>query len=310
MTSKVMGLREAVSRFVFNGAVVGLGGQNIGRCAMAAVHEIIRQEKRDLTLVGCNLSISMDLLVGADLVRRCEGGSGNLERFGSTFCWRRKVQSGEVEMEDFSHLGMVSRFLAGEMGLPFMPIKSLLGSDILIHSAPSTVKKFETIDNPWNPGEAVVLLPALNPDVSIVHVQKSDSMGNMIIEGFTTHEPEMVRASKHTIVTCEEIIDTGQIRSDPERTTLPHLYVSAVVHQPWGAHPTSTYRYYDYDADHLRFYQGCARAGGGQFKDYLDKFVYGCESFQDYLEKVGGKERLWQLEEAMKHLCGIKKENS
>ncbi len=310
MISKVMGLKEAVSRFVFNGAVVGLGGQNIGRCAMAAVHEIIRQEKRDLTLVGCNLSISMDLLVGADLVRRCEGGSGNLERFGSTFCWRRKVQSGEVEMEDFSHLGMVSRFLAGEMGLPFMPIKSLLGSDILVHSAPSTVKKFETIDNPWNPGEAVVLLPALNPDVSIVHVQKSDSMGNMIIEGFTTHEPEMVRASKHTIVTCEEIIDTGQIRSDPERTTLPHLYVSAVVHQPWGAHPTSTYRYYDYDADHLRFYQGCARAGGGQFKDYLDRFVYGCESFQDYLEKVGGKERLWQLEEAMKNLCGIKKENS
>ncbi len=310
MISKVMGLKEAVSRFVFNGAVVGLGGQNIGRCAMAAVHEIIRQGKRDLTLVGCNLSISMDLLVGADLVRRCEGGSGNLERFGSTFCWRRKVQSGEVEMEDFSHLGMVSRFLAGEMGLPFMPIKSLLGSDILIHSAPSTVKKLDTIDNPWNPGEAVVLLPALNPDVSIVHVQKSDSMGNMIIEGFTTHEPEMVRASKHTIVTCEEIIDTGQIRSDPERTTLPHLYVSAVVHQPWGAHPTSTYRYYDYDADHLRFYQGCARAGGGQFKDYLDRFVYGCESFQDYLEKVGGKERLWQLEEAMKNLCGIKKENS
>ena len=140
MISKVMGLREAVSRFVFNVAVVGLGGQNIGRCAMATVHEIIRQGMRDLTLVGCNLSISMDLLVGADLVRRCEGGSGNLERFGSTFCWRQKVQSGEIEMEDFSHLGMVSRFLAGEMGLPFMPIKSLLGSDILVHSAPSTVK--------------------------------------------------------------------------------------------------------------------------------------------------------------------------
>ena len=303
-----MGLKEAVSRFVFNGAVVGLGGQNIGRCAMAAVHEIIRQGKRDLTLVGCNLSISMDLLVGADLVRRCEGGSGNLERFGSTFCWRRKVQSGEIEMEDFSHLGMVSRFLAGEMGLPFMPIKSLLGSDILVHSAPSTVKKYEMIDNPWNPGEAVVLLPALNPDVSIVHVQKSDSMGNMIVEGFTTHEPEMVRASKRTIVTCEEIIDTRQIRSDPERTTIPHLYISAVVHQPWGAHPTSTYRYYDYDADHLRFYQGFAQVGGGQFKAYLDRFVFGCESFQDYLEKVGGKERLLQLEEAMRHLCGLKRE--
>ncbi len=305
---KVMGLKEAVSRFVFDGAVVGLGGQNIGRCAMAAVHEIIRQGKRNLTLVGCNLSISMDLLVGAGLVRRCEGGSGNLERFGSTFCWRRKVQSGEIEMEDFSHLGMVSRFLAGEMGLPFMPTKSLLGSDILVHSAPSTVKKYEVVDNPWNPGEAVVLLPALNPDVSIVHVQKSDSMGNMIIEGFTTHEPEMVRASRHTIVTCEEIIESRQIRSDPERTTLPPLYVSAVVHQPWGAHPTSTFRYYDYDAEHLRYYQECARAGGGQFQAYLDRFVVGCESFQAYLEKVGGKERRLQLEEAMRQLYGTKLE--
>lgn len=307
--NKVMGLREAVDRFVFDGAVVGLGGQNIGRCAMATVHEIIRQGKRDLTLVGCNLSISMDLLVGADLVRRCEGGSGNLERFGSTFCWRRKVQSGEIEMEDFSHLGMVSRFLAGEMGLPFMPTKSLLGSDILVHKAPSTVKKYEIIENPWNPGEAVVLLPALNPDVSIIHVQKSDSMGNVIIGGFTTHEPEMVRASRNTIVTCEEIIESRQIRSDPERTTLPHIYISAVVHQPWGAHPTSTYRYYDFDAEHLRFYQECARAGGEQVKAYLDRFVFGSESFQGYLGKVGGKERLLQLEKAMEHLCASKGEN-
>ncbi|MFQ5849602.1 MAG: CoA transferase subunit A [Candidatus Binatia bacterium] len=295
---KVMSLRKAVDRFVFHGAVVGLGGQNIGRCAMAAVHEIIRQGKRDLTLVGCNLSISMDLLVGAGMVRRCESGSGNLERFGSTFCWRRMVECGEIEMEDFSHLGMVSRFLAGEMGLPFMPTKSLLGSDILAHSAPSTVKKYEIVKNPWNPEEAVVLLPALNPDVSIVHVQKSDSMGNVIIEGFTTHEPEMIRASKHTIVTCEEIIDNRQIRSDPERTTIPHIYISAVVHQPWGAHPTSTYRYYDFDAEHLRFYQECARAGDEQFKNYVDRFVFGCESFEDYLESRVSKERLLQLEKA------------
>jgi hypothetical protein len=119
----------------------------------------------------------------------------------------------------------------------------------------------------------------------------------------------MVRASRHTIVTCEEIIESRQIRSDPERTTLPHIYISAVVHQPWGAHPTSTYRYYDFDAEHLRFYQECARAGGEQVKAYLDRFVFGSESFQDYLEKVGGKERLVQLEKAMKHLCASTGEN-
>ena len=297
--NKVMNIREAVGQFLFDGAMLGLGGQNIGRCAMAAVHEIIRQGKRDLTLVGCNLSISMDLLVGAGLVRRCESGSGNLERFGTTFCWKRKVENGEIEMEDFSHLGMVLRFLAGEMGLPFMPTKSLLGSDIHTRSAPSTSKKYEMIENPWNPGEPVILLPALNPDVSIVHVQKSDPMGNLIIEGFTTHEPEMIRSSKHTIVTCEEIIDNRQIRADPERTTIPHIYVSAVVHLPWGAHPTSTHRYYDYDGEHIGFYQECARVGGKRIDDYLDRFVLGCDSFQDYLKEAAGEERLSRLQEKM-----------
>lgn len=301
--NKVMDIKEAVSRFVSDGAVVGLGGQNIGRCAMAAVHEIIRQGKRDLTLVGCNLSISMDLLVGASLVRRCESGSGNLERFGTTFCWRRKIERGEIEIEDFSHLGMVSRFLAGEMGLPFMPTKSLLGSDILARSAPSTVKKYEMIENPWNPGESVILLPALNPDVSIIHVQKSDPMGNLVIEGFTTHEPEMVRSSKHTIVTCEELIDSDVIRSDPERTTIPHIYVSAVIHQPWGAYPTSTHRYYDYDGQHIAYYQDCARAGGDQFAGYLEEYVFGCDTFQDYLEKAAARDRLSQLQNSMKRLC-------
>ena len=306
--SKVMSIKEAVGQFVSDGAVVGLGGQNIGRCAMAAVHEIIRQGKGDLTLVGCNLSISMDLLVGAGLVRRCESGSGNLERFGTTFCWRRQFESGEIEIEDFSHLGMVSRFLAGEMGLPFMPTKSLLGSDILTRSAPSTIKKYEMIENPWNPGESVVLLPALNPDVSIVHVQKSDPMGNLIIQGFTTHEPELIRSSKHTIVTCEEIIDNRQIRADSERTTIPHIYVSAVVHLPWGAHPTSTHRYYDYDGEHISLYQECARAGDKRFDDYLDRFILGCDSFQDYLGKAAGEDRLSALREAMGRMSGTSRE--
>ena len=169
MESKVMTAREAVERFIFDGAVLGMGGQNVGRCTMAVTHEIVRQGKKDLTLCGCNQSISMDILVGAGLVKRCEAGTGNLERWGTTFSWRRAIQDGKIEMEDYSHLSMVSRFLAGEMGLPFMPIKSLLGSDMLKKQARSTEKKFEIIDNPWNPGEDVVLLPALQPDVALIH---------------------------------------------------------------------------------------------------------------------------------------------
>jgi glutaconate CoA-transferase, subunit A len=296
---KVMTLREAVARYVGDGAVVGLGGQNIGRCAVAAAHEIVRQRKRELTLVGCNLSITMDLLVGAGLVRRCESGTGNLERFGTTFRWREQVERGDMEIEDYSHLAMVTRFLAGEMGVPFMPVKSLLGSDLLTHQSREDGQKFRVIENPWNPGEPVVLLPALTPDVSIIHVQKADPLGNIVIEGFTTHEPEMVRASHHTIVTCEELVDTEAIRQDPERTTIPFLYVSAVVHQPFGAHPTSVYRYYEYDEPHLRHYQSCARSGGEAYRAYLEEYVVECRDFDAYLEKVGGAGGLEKLRAAM-----------
>ncbi|MBI5968128.1 MAG: CoA transferase subunit A [Deltaproteobacteria bacterium] len=297
--SKMMTAAEAVSRFVFDGAIIGMGGQTIGRSAMAVYHEIIRQKKRDLTLVGCNLSIPMDLLVGAGLVRRTECGTGNLERFGTTFCWRKAIEQGRLENEDYSHLAMVTRFLAGEMGLPFMPIQSLLGSDILYKKAASTGKKFEMIENPWNPGEKVVLLPALNPDVSIIHVQKSDEQGNLIIEGFLTHEPEMIRASKMVIASCEEIIPSEEIRKYPERTTIPYVYVSAIVLQPWGAHPTSTYRYYQYDPEHILEYQGCAREGGTAFWEYLEKYIYSCKSFDEYLEKVGGLKKYNSLRQEM-----------
>jgi len=297
---KVMTLKEAVGRFVRDGATVGLGGQNIGRCAMAAAHEIVRQGPRNLTVYGCNLSISMDLLVGAGLVRRCESGTGNLERFGTTFCWRRGIEQGALEMEDYSHLAMVSRFLAGEMGVPFMPVKSLLGSDILTYSSGAGFKKFEIIENPWNRGEPVVLVPAATPDVSVIHVQKADPLGNVIIEGFSTHEPEMVRASRHAIVTCEELVDTDEIRRDPERTTVAYPHVSAVVHQPWGAYPTSTYRYYDYDGEEVARYQAAARAGGDKYRRYLDEWVHGSGTFEEYLDRVCPPSRRRELEASMR----------
>lgn len=297
--SKVMTAKEAVERFVFDGALLGMGGQNVGRCAMTISHEIVRQGKKDLALCGCNLSISMDILVGAGLVKRCESGTGNLEYFGTTFLWRRAIQDGKMEMEDYSHLSMVSRFLAGEMGLPFMPVKSLLGSDMLTNQAHSTGKKYEIIDNPWNPGENVVLLPALRPDVAIIHAQRADAMGNVVIDGFLAHDVEMVRAAKHAIVCCEEIVPTEWIRNDPERTSIPYLYVNAVVEQPFGAYPTAAYRYYDYDSEHVTFYQKCAREGGKDYEDYLKTYILDCENFDDYLEKAGGLKKMMALKKTM-----------
>jgi len=297
--SKLMAAEEAVRRFVTDGALVGMGGQSIGRSAMCIYHEMIRQRKKDLTLVGCNLSIPMDMMVGLGLVRRTECGTGNLERFGTTHCWRKAVEQGKLVNEDYSHLAMVTRFLGGEMGLPFMAIQSLLGSDILAKKAASTGKKYEIIDNPWNPGEKVVLLPSLNPDVSVIHAQKADETGNLIIEGFLAHEPEMIRASKAVIVSCEEVVSSDEIRQYPERTTIPYVYVSAVVYQPLGAHPTSVYRCYAHDAEHMREYQKAAREGGETFKAYMEKYIFSCANFDAYLEKVGGLQKYNRLRQEM-----------
>ena len=297
--SKAMTAREAVERFVFDGATIGMGGQSIGRCSMALAHEIVRQGKSDLTLVGCNLALSTDIMVGAGLVKRTESGTGNLERFGTAFRWRNAIEEGSLEVEDWSHLAMASRFLAGALGLPFMASKSMLGTDILNKKSFRERKPFEMIDNPWNPGEPVVLLPALMPDVSIIHAHKADEMGNVIIEGFTTHETEMVRASKSVIVSCEELISSDEVRRDPDRTTIPYIFVDAVVEQPWGGYPTSTYKRYELDEEHLRHYQACARAGGESYREYLQEFIFDCSTFDDYLKKAAGNERLTQLRNAM-----------
>src|SRR3990170_4331387 len=267
---------------------------------MALTHEIIRQRIGRLTVVGCNLSIGMDQLVAAGLVRRTESGSGNLERFGVTFCWRRAIENGSLEVEDYSHLAMVSRFLAGEMGAPFMPTRSLLGSDLL--PATGEAGKAVVIENPWNPGERVALVPALQPEVSLVHVQRADPSGNIIIEGFATHEPEMIRASHHVIISCEELVSTEEIRAHPERTTIPFLYVDAVVVQPYGAYPTSTYGHYDYDAAHVAAYQEAAREGSPAVDEYLRRYVWGCATFDEYLALAAGSERLIALRRAMEEM--------
>ncbi len=295
-----MSAAEAVTRFVRPGATLGMGAQNIGRVPMALTHEIIRQRIGGLTVVGCNLSIGMDQLVAAGLVRRCESGSGNLERFGTTFSWRRAIESGTLEMEDYSHLSMVSRFLAGEMGVPFMPTRSLLGSDLL----PGGPGKAVIVDNPWRPGERIVLVPALQPDVAIVHAQRADPLGNVIIEGFATHDPEMIRASQAAIVSCEELVSTDEIRAHPERTTISFLHVDAVVPQRYGAYPTSVYGYYDYDADHLGAYQAAAKAGSPTIDEYLQRWIRDCAAFDQYLQRAAGSDRLAALDRSMAEVMG------
>ena len=295
LINKVMTAKKAVEKYVANGDVVGIGGQSIGRCSMALSHEIIRQNKTGLTLVGCNMAMHMDLMVGAGLVKKTESGTGNLERYGTAFQWRKAIEQKRIEVEDYSHLSMSLRFLAGSLGLPFIPTKSMLGTDL---SKQTSTNILHSTD-PWNSHKSVLLLKACNPDVSIVHVQKADALGNTIIEGFSTHEPEMIKASKSVIVSCEQLIDTEVIRQNPEMTSIPYIFVDAVVVQPWGAYPTSTYKFYEHDEPHIKYYQSISKTDGSEYKKYLDEYIYRCPDFDNYLELVTTTKNLNSLAESM-----------
>ncbi|WP_433327929.1 CoA transferase subunit A [Spirillospora sp. CA-294931] len=281
--SKVLTAEEAVRTLVRPGAVVGMGGQNINRCPMALVHEIARQGVGGLTVVGCNLSLPLDILVACGLVARTEQGSGNLERYGTLFAWRRAVERGDVDVRDHSHLAMATRFAAAANGLPFLPTRSLLGSDVLTALSDSGIARLS--EDPWS-GDPIVLVRALTPDVSVVHAHRADPSGNVVIEGVTSHEVDMVRASTTTIVSAEEIVDEGVLSARPEGVTIPGAYVTAVVEQPYGAYPTSVYRRYDFAEDEIKDYQRVARADGAEFAAWIDANVREPAGFGDYLDRA------------------------
>ncbi|MFF5210671.1 CoA transferase subunit A [Streptosporangium sp. NPDC000396] len=276
---KVFTAAEAVARFVAPGAVVGMGGQNINRCPMVLVHEVIRQRIGGLTVVGCNLSLPLDMLVAAGLVARTEQGTGNLERYGTLFAWRRAVERGEVSVGDHSHLAMATRFAAGALGLPYLPTRSLLGTDLLADMVAAGYARQDV--DPWS-GNPLVLLKAMTPDVAIIHANRADISGNIVIEGVTSHEVDMVRAARVAIVSVEEIVPAGSFADRPEQVTIPEAYVAAVVEQPFGAFPTSVYRAYDFAESEIKEYQALGRAGE-ELRDWLAVNVCATADFDAFL---------------------------
>ncbi|WP_217370347.1 CoA transferase subunit A [Nonomuraea antri] len=276
---KLLTAAEAVTRYVTPGAVVGMGGQNINRCPMALVHEVIRQGIGGLTVVGCNLSLPLDMLVASGLVARTEQGTGNLERYGTLFAWRRAVERGEVSVGDHSHLAMATRFAAGAIGVPFLPTRSLLGTDLLDDLVSAGVAVVSA--DPWA-GKPVVLLRSMTPDVAVIHANRADTSGNIVIEGVTSHEVDMVRAAKVTIVSAEEVLPAGAFADRPEQVTIPEAYVSAVVEQPFGAFPTSVYREYDFAESEIKEYQALGRSGDEALREWIGANLGA--SFDDYLK--------------------------
>ncbi len=297
IAAKIMTAEDAVRRFVSDGAQIALGGFTVSRNPMVIAREIIRQGKKDLYVVCHSHGQALDLLIGAGCVKRLEIAYGGTGRFAPTSIrFRKAVCAGEIELEDYSNYQMSLRFLAGSMGLPFMACKSGLATDLVKvegflpedrGKGKVPTKKLVVMENPFNgPEDKVILLPALNPDVALVHAQYVGEDGTVRIKGLTFADLEQARSARCVIVTCEEIVPRSYIRSDPDQNSLPAFLIDAVVKSPYGAHPTATQFFYDYDPEHLKLYREAA-SDDERFKRYLDEWVYDVPTQDAYLEKVG-----------------------
>ena len=290
--TKVTTLAEAVAS-ISSGAHVALSGFAITRCTMAFAREIIRQGIKGLTISQCVGAMDADMLVGAGAVKRIIYGGGSLDRFGRLACVNRGIEDGTLVAEEYSSLSIAFRYLAGSLGLPFIPIRSLRGSDLMRQIEERTGSNLATITDPFT-GESWPVLNPLLPDVAVVQVQIADEEGNACIMGPKWDNAEQAKASKRTIVIAEQVVSSEVIRQKPEQTVIPDLLVSHVVELPFAAHPTSVYRVYDYDAEQIERYVA-ATSTPEFFQAYLDEYVYSVKDHWDYLEKIGGMRRLNDL---------------
>jgi glutaconate CoA-transferase subunit A len=283
-------LKEAV-KLVPDGSHLFWGGFGFQRPPMAFAHELVRQKKRGLTIYTCGSEMDIDILSGAKVVSRYELAFYAIEGIGLVPNIQRRVREGSIEIEDYSNLAMVMRFLGGALGVPFMPLKSMLGTDMLAKKK-FRAHKAEIMDCPFT-GEKVVLVPSVRPDFSIIHAQRVDQEGNVQIDGIKGEDVEGARAGKKVIVMTEEIVDAEFIRSQPDQTIIPNIYVTHVVECPWGSHPMMVYNYYDYDMEHVRtYYDQCKTEEGWQ--KYCQDYITSVNSHNEFLQKIG-------MERLMKH---------
>jgi acyl CoA:acetate/3-ketoacid CoA transferase alpha subunit len=260
---------------------------------MAFAHEVIRQGIQRLTVSQCVAGIDADILVGAGAVERVINGGGSRGRSGQHQCLCRAIEQGTLVSEELSSLSMTFRYLAGSLGLPFIPIRSLNGSDILKRLREIDPPVASTMKDPFT-GEDWLLLKPLLPDISVVQVQAADEDGNAWILGPRWDNEEQAKASSRVIVITERLVSNETIRREPDRTRIPGFRVSHVVHLPFSAHPSSVYQVYDFDRQHIKLYAEASRTPEG-FKDYLDRYVLGVREHWEYLEKVGGMKYLSRL---------------
>jgi glutaconate CoA-transferase subunit A len=277
--SKVVAMRDAIAAHVHDGDMVVIEGFThlIG---FAAAHEIIRQGRRNLTLCRLTPDLVFDQLIAAGCASKLVFSWAGNPGAGSLHAFRRALESTPptLDIEEYSHFGMVARFSAGAARLPFWPLRNYQGTDL-----PRVNPMIRSVACPYT-GESIATVPPLNPDVTIVHAQRSDADGNTQVWGLFGVQKEAAFASKRVIVVVEELVSATVIRADPNRTIIPGLIVDAVVLEPWGAHPSYAQGYYDRDNEFYVAWDDISR-DASKLQAYLDEWVYGVADRAEYLRR-------------------------
>ena len=282
MSTKVVSMQEAVAAHVHDGDTVAIEGFThlIG---FAAGHEIIRQKRRNLTLSRMTPDVIYDQMIGAGVASKLIFSWLGNPGVGSLHAIRRRIEKADpepLEIEEYSHFGMVCRYMAGASRLPFFPLHSYEGSDI-----PAVNDKIRRVTSPYGDGD-IYVVPPLNPDVAIIHAQRADADGNTQIWGLLGSQKEVAFASERVIIVVEEIVDDDVIRRDPNRTVIPGVKVDAVVEEPLGCHPSFVQGYYDRDNRFYLNWDPIAR-DPEKLAAWLDEWVYGTANHAEYVQKWG-----------------------
>ncbi len=279
---KLTTMREAIATYVHDGDTVAIEG--FTACiSFAAGHEIIRQGRRDLVLCRMTPDLIYDQMVAAGCARKLVFSYLGNPGVGSLHAIRRAVEKGipaPLELEEYSHFGMVGRYLAGAWRLPFFPLRSYMGSDL-----PRVNPRIRFLKSPYGE-EEIATVPPLNPDVAILHAQRADIHGNTQLWGLLGVQKEAAFAARHVIVVVEEVVDEEVIRADPNRTLIPGLIVDAVVCEPYGAHPSYVQGYYDRDNAFYLHWDEVSRDEAGS-RAWLEEWVYGLPDRAAYVKKMG-----------------------
>jgi glutaconate CoA-transferase subunit A len=295
LIDKRMTEAEAIARFVRDGDYIGTELYGTVRCPMSLVSEIIRQGRKDLRLAGQGV-LELDMLIGAGAVKAMDQTYMALEVYGVSNCLRREVESGRLSpVVEWSNAGIAWRFKAAAMGVPFLPARSMLGTDTFKYSSAKVVR------DPFT-GQPVCLLPALILDVGLIHVHRADVYGNAQVDGITGFCAEMARASKRLILSTEKIIPTEEIRQQPDQTIIPYYLVDAVVEAPYGSHPGEMAYCYERDEEQIKEWVESSKTPEGT-RAYLDKYVFAVKDHAAYRSVIGGH-RLQALADAAPAAAG------